>query len=315
MDDVRDDQQYNFMKSWHYINIDKGLPYPAKTEENAVTELTTAYLNLKHLQTLTPEQIKTAVLILFHLTGDLHQPLHAGYGSDRGGNSFDVSFKGNPTNLHSVWDGAIIEDQHITFSTVKGASPSFSKEMLKKIQAIDIVAWMNEGRALLPQVYGFTGNKIDNNYSVKNKAVIQKQLLYAGIRLAGLLDDVLKGSAGVQAPESIIIQDTLEPVAPDGTISAKDAAKYEGQEITVCTHVYSAKYMDKAAEGPTLINVGAPYPGSPLTIVIYKKDRSNFSYAPETFLPGKNICVFGIVKMYKGKPEIIVTRPDDLKLQ
>lgn len=74
------------------------------------------------------------------------------------------------------------------------------------------------------------------------------------------------------------------PETPIGTISAKDAANYEGKEITVCTHVYSARHMDKAADGPTLINVGAPDPGSPLTIVIYKKDRGNFSYAPETFL-------------------------------
>jgi micrococcal nuclease len=51
------------------------------------------------------------------------------------------------------------------------------------------------------------------------------------------------------------------------------------------------------------------------TIVIFKKDRDAFSYAPEEFLDGKDICVKGRVKEYKGKAEIIVNSADQITVQ
>jgi hypothetical protein len=44
-----------------------------------------------------------------HLVGDIHQPLHAGFAEDRGGNSVDVRFDGRKTNLHSLWDIGLVE--------------------------------------------------------------------------------------------------------------------------------------------------------------------------------------------------------------
>jgi len=41
---------------------------------------------------------------LCHLVGVLHQPLHAGFEDDRGGNNFDIIFKGEQVNLHGFWD-------------------------------------------------------------------------------------------------------------------------------------------------------------------------------------------------------------------
>ena len=41
--------------------------------------------------------------------GDIHQPLHAGFAEDRGGNSVDVRFNGKKENLHSLWDKALVE--------------------------------------------------------------------------------------------------------------------------------------------------------------------------------------------------------------
>ncbi|HEU4639254.1 MAG TPA: S1/P1 nuclease [Candidatus Binatia bacterium] len=39
----------------------------------------------------------------------MHQPLHAGFAEDRGGNSVDVRFNGKKENLHSLWDTALVE--------------------------------------------------------------------------------------------------------------------------------------------------------------------------------------------------------------
>ncbi len=83
-----------------------------------------------------------------------------------------------------------------------------------------------------------------------------------------------------------------------------------GDRVTVCAKVYGVKSLEKV----TLINVGAPYPNSPLTIVIFAKDKGNFKDIESTY-DDKNICVIGMVKEYKGKPEIIVTTPHDITVQ
>ena len=58
---------------------------------------------------LSKKEVKIKICYLFHLIGDLHQPLHIGYGSDKGGNSFQLTFNSKKTNLHGLYDYGIIE--------------------------------------------------------------------------------------------------------------------------------------------------------------------------------------------------------------
>jgi hypothetical protein len=43
------------------------------------------------------------------MVGDIHQPLHAGFAEDRGGNSVDVRFNGRKEHLHLLWDTGLVE--------------------------------------------------------------------------------------------------------------------------------------------------------------------------------------------------------------
>ena len=89
-------------------------------------------------------------------------------------------------------------------------------------------------------------------------------------------------------------------------ISIDSVSKHIGEKVTVCGEVYGVKSFDKT----TYINVGASYPNSPLTIVIFKTDvDKNFKEAPEKLYANQQICVTGVVKEYKGKAEIIVSHP------
>src|SRR5690606_5820756 len=52
-----------------------------------------------------------ALKFIVHFVGDAHQPMHAGFGDDRGGNSYQIQLRartardgGEGTNLHRVWD-------------------------------------------------------------------------------------------------------------------------------------------------------------------------------------------------------------------
>ncbi|CAF1919537.1 unnamed protein product [Rotaria magnacalcarata] len=54
-------------------------------------------------------QRQEALKFIIHFIGDAHQPLHAGFQGDRGGNSIRGRFFGKETNLHSLWDTVMIE--------------------------------------------------------------------------------------------------------------------------------------------------------------------------------------------------------------
>ena len=68
-------------------------------------------------------------------------------------------------------------------------------------------------------------------------------------------------------------------------------------------------------EKVTFINLGRAYPNSPLTLVIFAKDLINFSDTAEKLYGNKSICVTGAIKEYKGKAEIIVSKPDQIKVE
>ena len=77
--------------------------------------------------------------------------------------------------------------------------------------------------------------------------------------------------------------------------------------------VYSTKVLD--GNGMTFLNLGAEYPNSPLTIVIYSDSLGNFDNKPADYYKGKNICVGGKIKMYKGKPEIIINSKQSIQVK
>ena len=91
-------------------------------------------------------------------------------------------------------------------------------------------------------------------------------------------------------------------------INIADAAKHEGDSVTICTKIFGARYFESGKGAPTLLNAGAMYPESPLTVVIFGESRAAFKYKPESFYPDKNVCVTGRITMYKGKPQIVVIK-------
>jgi hypothetical protein len=87
MDNIKDDHSYDYMKPYHYVNFDKSAEVVERLGSNIIFILNQTIKELQNNKNLTKEEIKTKILIVFHLVGDLHQPLHVGYGSDKGGNT------------------------------------------------------------------------------------------------------------------------------------------------------------------------------------------------------------------------------------
>ncbi|MGY0197301.1 S1/P1 nuclease [Leptothrix sp. BB-4] len=99
---------------WHYVNL------PAETCEykpaehclhgRCAVEATNRQTKVLALEPDDDERLQ-ALRYLVHLVADLHQPLHAGRADDRGGNGYQISWKGleHGTNLHALWDSGLIE--------------------------------------------------------------------------------------------------------------------------------------------------------------------------------------------------------------
>jgi hypothetical protein len=193
MDEIKSDHHNDYMKPWHYINIEKDATYVASEEKNIITVLELIISQLQNRSGQTAEEINRNIKMLFHLVGDLHQPLHVGYGDDKGGNDVHVVFEGkSKRNLHQVWDETIIQKQKINAEDCIYLAKKLSAADIKARKHIDVIGWMNESRALLPNVYAFTGENIGKSYVKKNTPVIKRQLLYAGIRLAAVLEQAFK---------------------------------------------------------------------------------------------------------------------------
>ncbi|MFP5040129.1 S1/P1 nuclease [Parasediminibacterium sp. JCM 36343] len=192
MDENKSNSYYDFMRSWHYVDIDRDSVYHVSSEKNLLTVLNSVIASLKHRENLSDSKIKEYIMMAFHLIGDLHQPLHTGYTEDKGGNTVQVTAPAYAGNLHGFWDTDIIESQNITLDDCIKMYDSFTPVEIKRIQRINVLSWMNESRSYLDRVYDFKDGTIPQSYVDANAPLVKKQLLIAGLRLASVLKEVFK---------------------------------------------------------------------------------------------------------------------------
>lgn len=187
MDVVRSDHNFDYLKPMHYVNVEKGEEYKQATGDNIMNELNEVVKQLHDSKHLTKEIANTDLKILIHLVGDLHQPLHVGYGTDKGGNTTQVTFFDRGTNLHRLWDSELIERGRITKEDCLKLMSKYSKS---EIEENDLLKWMQQSRANLPAIYAFSDNRLGQDYLDKNIPIVEKQILYSGLRLAHLLNTI-----------------------------------------------------------------------------------------------------------------------------
>lgn len=89
-----------------------------------------------------------------------------------------------------------------------------------------------------------------------------------------------------------------------GAIRWDKAARYIGRTATVRGRVAGTRYAFSSIGAPTFLNLGVDYPNSRrFTVVIWGRNRSNFG-TPELRYRGRVICVRGLVRAYRGLPQI-----------
>jgi len=288
------------MRPWHYVDFAKGTEYEPSNDENILNRLQITYNELLHKTTLCDAQIKTDLLVLLHLMGDLHMPLHTGYDDDLGGNTRIVQYDTMKThNLHRFWDEDIIRLGRISYSDCFDYyTKTYSNITPTKV---DFQSYMLQSRSLLDKVYDFPDFTLSEKYLQKNKIVVTEQLVIAGIRLAEVLNKLF-GS-----PSNPIDFKAKAATLKNG-ILATEAISNVGKNVTVCERVYNARRTDKI----TQINIGGKFPNNQLTIIVFAKDYPKFKESYFEDLNNKNVCVKGKIEMYKDKAQIIISDPSSV---
>ena len=185
MDDIKKDHSYDKLKPLHYVNFDKNNIVKDTCCDNIISTLTTILKDLKHYKDFSKEEVKTKLCYLFHLIGDLHQPLHIGYASDKGGNSFQINFNGKGTNLHGLFDYGIIEFKGLSLKNCL-KNKIYSESELTELNSGTVVDWAKESRHFLNEIYTTTST-VDKRYVELNYSLIKNQIQKAGLRLANIL--------------------------------------------------------------------------------------------------------------------------------
>jgi S1/P1 Nuclease len=188
---------------WHYVNIPiNATGYDAQRDEpkggNIISaiEAQTAILSDKSK----PQAERAEALkFIVHLVGDVHQPLHAGDRDDRGGNSclaWLPDAKGKASNLHAIWDGAMLRQWLRGTRVVEYADKldaDVSDDDRKAMEAGTVIDWANESHGVArdkvyPGVPAGEATRLTPAYVDAARPVKDQQLTRGGIRLAVVLN-------------------------------------------------------------------------------------------------------------------------------
>jgi len=112
-------------------------------------------------------------------------------------------------------------------------------------------------------------------------------------------------------PLEVTIDTAQPPPGPPSRLRAEEAVDHAGETATVCGRVAGASFARSVRGQPTFLNLDRPHPDQPFSVVIWGDDRPAFG-EPERSFAGRRICATGLIRLHKGKPEIVVRRPDEI---
>lgn len=216
-DEIRLNRQFH-RGNWHYVNFPykpKGQPRSVAVVQPAPENIISAFeenLRIVRDDRARPADRAIALSWLFHIVGDVHQPLHTtSYFTrewpkgDRGGNDFYIRAAEDRSviNLHSFWDDLVIGSTRYQ-SARNRATLLMSKHppnTLHELRRRDVDSWADESFDLAKS-HAYLGGKLPGStvkadapaltqeYRDSAKTVAERRIVLAGHRLARVLKSV-----------------------------------------------------------------------------------------------------------------------------
>lgn len=176
----------------HYVNLPDGeCTYSRERdcpEGRCIIEAINSQLAILKSRAPDAERL-VALKWVIHLVGDVHQPLHVGTASDKGGNLYQVRIGNRGSNLHAAWDIGLIKSR-------PGGYPQLLKDMTAKPAlapaGTDPAAWAAESCEVRQRAGLYPKDRIvSGDYAAHWDSELVSRLSLAGARLAQALDEAL----------------------------------------------------------------------------------------------------------------------------
>jgi hypothetical protein len=197
-DFVRSDPNYKYMDPWHFVDFDRTMSQPEMTEflehdtnENAYTKLKFFVGELKK-KNLSYTNKLMYLRLLVHLVEDIHQPMHTAPNGTDGGNKIKVQWFNDQTNLHTIWDSKLIDNQQFSYTEYAALINHTTAAQRAEWQKAPITKWVFESNEISTRAIAEVkpDQKLSYDYNFKYISTINQQLLKGGVRLAGLLNEI-----------------------------------------------------------------------------------------------------------------------------
>ena len=183
---------------WHYVNFPRGActyePARDCPDGNCVVAAIDAQRAVLADVARPLAERREALKFLVHFVADVHQPLHAAFADDLGGNRHQLQFDGQGTNLHAVWDRAIVAQRGLEppayVALLRAQSPLPRDPTRRCPRAVE--AWAAESCRIAHRAdfYPPKGN-LAPEYLLRQQPVAEQRLREAARRLARVLNETL----------------------------------------------------------------------------------------------------------------------------
>lgn len=190
-DDLRDLDPALFARTakLHYINFHSGdcVYHPPRDCANSecVVAAIQKYAAILGDRALPDAQRAQALAFVVHFVGDVHQPLHASYRDDKGGNDWQVRWHDRGTNLHAIWDTTMLNAAGLSYQ-------AYANELARDTRPVPQgtpAGWAQESCRIVRDNGVYPHSRfIDEAYVARERPVAEQRLYEAGARLAGLLN-------------------------------------------------------------------------------------------------------------------------------
>ena len=198
-DFIKSDSTFRYLNTWHYIDFPGGLNYGQVQDALKKDIAADAYTKLNFLirelkKKNLPRDKKVMYLrLLIHIVGDLHQPLHVSPEGTSGGNDIKLTWFGNPSNLHRVWDEQLIANQDLSYTEYVRAINHTTAAQRKAWQKEPVSQWIFDSYTISIQLHDELTEqnpKLSYRYNFDHFQTLNQQLLKGGVHLAGLLNQI-----------------------------------------------------------------------------------------------------------------------------
>jgi nuclease S1 len=183
--------------AWHYVNLprDADCQYLAARDcpggDCAVGALEAQVKRLA--SNAPPAERLEALKWVVHLVGDLHQPLHAGFADDRGGNTWQLQAFDKGTNLHALWDSGLLREIEPNAAVL--AARLDAADLATRSSAPSLVfapaTWAQQSCRIVSRIDFYPPRELPAAYGQTFNPVVQARLRDAGLRLAATLNAAL----------------------------------------------------------------------------------------------------------------------------